>query len=68
MAKNDLEARIKHPEDGAWRMGYTNATMASIVVGSSFYSAMLRLYEFMQPDADNVKKGMENCAKDELLP
>lgn len=45
---NDLTARIRYPDDGAWLMSYHNKAMAAAVAGALLWANLLQIYEYME--------------------
>ena len=53
---SDLKSKIRYPEDGAWNMAYTNKAMSSAVVGSSLWSNLLQIYEYLEPICNSYQQ------------
>jgi hypothetical protein len=52
VAYSDLECRIKHPEDGFWRLAYENKAAARGIAGARTWACLLGLWEFLEPAAN----------------
>lgn len=61
----DLQARIKHPDDEAWNMAYTNKNMAS-VAGAHLWVNLLRLYEYLEPISNSYQQEWRIVQRDPL--
>lgn len=51
----DLKSKIKHPDDGAMKMAYTNKNMASIT-GANLWVNLLQLYEYLEPICNSYQQ------------
>lgn len=49
VAYSDLECRIKHPDDGFWRLAFENKAAARGVAGARAWACLLGLWEFLEP-------------------
>lgn len=47
----DLEARIKYPDDGAWQMSFENRAMAGAVAGAALWANLLTVWEYLEPES-----------------
>ncbi len=45
----DVQSRIKYPEDEGWLMAYENKVAASSIAGSTLWANLLQLWEYMEP-------------------
>ncbi len=45
---DDLTARIKYPDDGAWLMSYHNKAVADTVAGAQLWANLLQVYQYME--------------------
>ena len=46
---NDVQCRIKYPNDGGWLMAYENKAAASAIAGSMLWANLLQIWEYMEP-------------------
>lgn len=52
----DLQARIEHPNDGAWQMSWENRAMADAVAGASLWANLLGIWEYLEPESSSAQR------------